>query len=313
MFCFRKVMSNVRHKIFDNEQTVSSLGKNLEGMKITPRMGHSKEKSHNDCVHDCCDDDDPIGINNEELRNCNNCATVDTIGRGMSCVPTKSSSLLDINCVSNNIVDENSIGLNINSSGNSRERNSNYYSVVDNDTTSRVGDSNLVIRRRKSSSAKRERERYIDENREFVEETVNLLTFSDQLKLLVGAIPRKGRRTSPYSTRKIANMWRAFIPPTIERLCCEVTDDGWSANNYNHVKISTQTVAKLRLSIQTDIPGSKVFIERINNMGYMRISYSETIPLKNMNNVKYVVFWECYLSGIFKRCYNLRCYIVVIY
>jgi hypothetical protein len=307
-------MSNVRHKIFDNEQTLSSLGKNLEGMQIAPRMGHSKEKSHNDCIHDCCDDDDPLGVNNKELRNCNNRATVDTIDSGILCVPAKSSSLLDINCIPNNIDYENSVGLNINCSGNNRETNSNSNYVVDNDSTSRVGHSNLVIRRRKSSAAKRERRRYINENREFVEEeTVNLLSFSDQLNLFVGAIPEKGRRTSPYSTRKIANMWRAFIPPTIERLCCEVTDDGWSANYYNLLNISAETVAKLRPSLQTDIPGSKSIIERIDNMGYMRISYSETIPLKNMNNVKYAVFWECYLYGFFKRCYNLRCYVVVIY
>ena len=161
--------------------------------------------------------------------------------------------------------------------------------------------------------ARHGRDGHIEIKQGRIGETDNLLPFADKLRNLVCDVPEKGRRISPYSTRKISNMWRSFIPPTMETLCSEVSMDGWSAVSHKLLQVTVKTPAELHNAMQTDIPGSKAFLDQIEDMGLLRIALSQTCLLEKMRNVKYVVFWECYLSGFFKTWYTLACFVILIY
>lgn len=313
-------MSNVRQAVFDNEQTLSVIGKKLGEIKLASGMESSEEKSHSDCGDNNSINDDTCGngINIQELRCSNNCTIVHTVERGSVFVQPGSSGVLDINCGASDIGIENCTSRNINCSSDLQERYSNNFSVMNNDSPSRIDRRDLVFRRRTSEVRRREKARYgrdghVEIKRGRIGETDNLLTFADKLRNLICDIPEKGRRISPYSTRKISNMWRSFIPPTMETLCREVSMDGWSAVSHKLLQVTVKTLAELRNAMQTDIPGNNVFLERIEDMGLLRITLSQTHLLEKMRNVKYVVFWECYLSGFFKSWYTLASFIILIY
>ena len=77
-------MSNVRQAVFDNEQTLSVIGKKLGEIKLASGMESSEEKSHSDCGDNNSINDDTCGngINIQELRCSNNCTIVHTVERG---------------------------------------------------------------------------------------------------------------------------------------------------------------------------------------------------------------------------------------
>lgn len=88
--------------------------------------------------------------------------------------------------------------------------------------------------------------------------------------------------TVPYSTRKLANMWRggAFYASSIERIRTEVKTD---RRDYFHESLISLTTTKwdelIDLLKSTDIPGGIDFVKILEKMGWFRVTFSKTMRI----------------------------------
>mmetsp|Transcript_18362 Transcript_18362/g.26740 ORF Transcript_18362/g.26740 Transcript_18362/m.26740 type:complete len:102 (+) Transcript_18362:717-1022(+) len=85
----------------------------------------------------------------------------------------------------------------------------------------------MGIRRRRNKSREPDnRGRGLDVNDETEVETKSLTPFADKLAYIYKSYDGK-KAKKPYPTRKISNMWMAIWPPSMERICDEISMDGW--------------------------------------------------------------------------------------
>jgi hypothetical protein len=152
-------------------------------------------------------------------------------------------------------------------------------------------------------------------------EDICLLDFWSKL----GSIYRRNRDgikypTIPYSTRKIANMWRAgaFHSPPIERISAEVLTDGREYVQENLISLEKTETSEIVAYLEcTDIPGGVAFAQKVREMGYTRVNYSKTIRIvlldEGHTTSKCIIFWECKRKHIFSAKYVLHCHMIIIY
>ena len=156
---------------------------------------------------------------------------------------------------------------------------------------------------------------------ETITENQALLGFWSKL----GSLYRQNRDgiiypTVPYSTLKLANMWRggAFYDSSIERICTEIKTDGRDYFHEALICLRTNKWDEVIESLKcTDIPGGIDFVERIEGMRYFRVTFSKTIRInltdEGRTTSKCMLLWECKPKFFFESVYILCCHMIVIY
>lgn len=129
----------------------------------------------------------------------------------------------------------------------------------------------------------------------------------------------KEKRT-PYNTKKISDMWRYLNPPSMARLCEEVSKDGWTAGFRECIRVTRNTIEEIvDIIIKSGYLGAEEFIRSLSNIGWFcrRACYSQTFRIVSKSvpttTAKCIIFWECtanYIGPIRQLC--VECFLMVI-
>lgn len=151
---------------------------------------------------------------------------------------------------------------------------------------------------------------------------------SDEIPLLgvadlLGEIYRlykKKERADPYNAAKIANMWRALWPPSMQRLSEEVVMDGWVAVPRELINVTKNSIEEIKEVISfSGYPGANIFIDKVSGIGIprLRVCHSETnklIPRSGeKTSSKCVVFWSCTVANLWNSKMHLTCFVIAIF
>lgn len=131
---------------------------------------------------------------------------------------------------------------------------------------------------------------------------------------------KEKEREKPYNTTKIANMWRALWPPSMQTLCEEVEMDGWVAVPRELLNVTKNSVEEIIEIISfSGYPGVDRFIDIVSDIGMprLRVCHSATNKLilrsGGETSSKCVVFWACTFASLWSSRLHLTCFVVAIF
>ena len=149
---------------------------------------------------------------------------------------------------------------------------------------------------------------------------IPLLGFND----LLGEIYRLHKtnvkeRANPYNTTKIANMWRALWPPSMQRLCNEVVMDGWKAVPRELINVTKNSIEEIiKIASCSGYPGADRFINKVSGIGMLRLrvchSAANKLVLRSgvVTSSKCLVFWSCTFASLWSSRLHLTCFVIAI-